>query len=142
MAEVELGKVAQQKASDSQVKSFAERMVTDHTKANDELKSLAGNKGVTLPTSLDKDHQKDSEKMQRLQGPEFDREYMKHMVKDHKKTVSDFEKQAKSGKDNDLKQFASKTLPTLQEHLKMAQQIEDSTKKNKGGSGAKGGSGK
>jgi putative membrane protein len=134
MAEVELGKVAQQKASDSQVKSFAERMVTDHSKANDELKSIAGGKGVTLPTSLDKDHQKDSDKMQRLQGPEFDREYMKHMVADHKKTVADFEKQAKSGKDNEVKQFAAKNLPTIQEHLKMAQQLEQSTKSGKAGS--------
>jgi uncharacterized protein (DUF305 family) len=110
------------------VKQFAQRMVTDHGKANDELKSIASGKGVTLPTALDKQHQSHSEKLQRLKGPEFDREYMKHMVDDHKKAVADFEKASKSAKDNDVKSFASKTLPTLQEHLKMAQSTQSQLK--------------
>jgi putative membrane protein len=132
IAEVELGKVAQQRASDAKVKQFAERMVTDHGKANDELKGIATRKGVNLPSSPDKETQQMSEKLQRLQGPAFDREYMKHMVSDHKKDVAEFDKQAKSGKDADVKQFAAKTLPIIQDHLKMAQEIEPSTK---GGSG-------
>jgi putative membrane protein len=135
MAEVELGKMAQQRAADAQVKQFGERMVTDHSKANDELKSIATAKGVNLPTSPGKEHEQASQKLQRLQGPAFDREYMKHMVTDHKKDVAEFQKEAKSGKDNDVKQFASKTLPTLEDHLKMAQQVEQATKSAKGASG-------
>lgn len=68
------------------------------------------------------------QKLQKLSGAEFDREYMKHMVADHEKTVSDFKKQAGSGKDPELKGFAAKTLPTLQEHLDMAQKLSDATK--------------
>ena len=133
MAEVEMGRMAASKATDAQVKQFAQRMVTDHSKANDELKQLAGNKGVQLPSSVDKKHQKESDDMQKKDAKKFDREYMEHMVKEHKKDVSEFEKQARSAKDPDVKAFASRTLPTLKEHLAMAQQVEASVK---GGGGA------
>jgi len=133
MAEVEMGRMAASKATDAQVKQFAQRMVTDHSKANDELKQLASNKGMQLPSSVDKKHQKESDDMQKKDAKKFDREYMEHMVKEHKKDVSEFEKQARSAKDPDVKAFASKTLPTLKEHLAMAQQIEASVK---GGGGA------
>jgi putative membrane protein len=147
MAEVELAKVAQQKAGNDQVKQFAERMVQDHTKANDQLKQTASAKGVELPTSLDKKHQGEIDKMQKLSGANFDRAYMKHMLDDHKKEVGKFEKVAKSAKDSDVKSFASSTLPTLQEHLKLAQTTSDALKGDKkqassqSGAGATSGSG-
>lgn len=131
MAEVQLGQLAQQKAQDEQVKQFAQRMVADHGKANDELKQIAGAKGVQIPAELDRDHRKDMDKLQKHSGADFDREYMKHMVDDQKKDVSEFRKQAKSGKDPELKAYAAKTLPTLEEHLKMAQSTYDGVKGRK-----------
>lgn len=136
MAEVELGNLAQQKAASDQVKQFASRMVEDHGKANDELKQIASSKSIDLPTALDKKHRGDVDKLAKLSGAQFDRAYMSHMVDDHKKDVSDFKKEASSGKDSDVKAFASKTLPTLEEHLKLAQQTNDAVKK--GGSSASG----
>jgi len=129
MSEVELGNLAQQKASNDQVKQFGARMVQDHSKANDELKQVASAKGIQLPASLDKKHQKDLDRFQKMTGADFDKAYMSHMVDDHKKDVSDFKKEASSGKDADIKGFASKTLPTLQEHLQLAQTTNDAVKK-------------
>ena len=137
MAEVELGKLAQEKASSDEVKKFGEHMVEDHGKANEELKSIASTEGVQVSTELDKKHKATMQKLEKLSGAEFDREYMKQMVTDHKKTVADFKKQADSGKDAELKAFAAKTLPTLQEHLKMAQSLSDSTKSAKRGADKK-----
>jgi putative membrane protein len=131
MAEVELGQLAQQKASSDQVKQFGARMAQDHSKANEELKQLATSKGVQVPASLDKDAQKDKAKLEKLSGADFDREYMKMMVDDHKDDVSAFEKTAKSGKDPELKSFAAKTLPTLQEHKQLAQTTYDAVKQAK-----------
>lgn len=126
LMEVELGRVAAQKASSDAVKQFGQRMVDDHGAANTELTSLATSKGVTLPTALDEKHQKDVTKLSAMSGADFDRAYMKMMVSDHVKDVSEFEKQSTKGTDPDLKAFASKTLPTLQEHLKMAKSVEGS----------------
>lgn len=134
MAEVQLGQLAQQKAQSEQVQQFARRMVADHGKANEELKQVAGAKSVQLPTELDRSHRRDIDKLQKLSGADFDRAYMKHMVDDHKEDVSDFRKQAKSGKDPELKAFAEKTLPTLEEHLKMAQSTYDGVKTRKSAS--------
>jgi putative membrane protein len=124
MAEVQLGQLAAQKAQSSEVKQFGQKMVDDHSKANDQLKSIASSKSVTLPTDLDSSHKRDYDRLSKLSGAEFDREYMKHMVSDHKKDVSDFRKEAKSGKDTEVKNFASTTLPTLEQHLQMAQQAD------------------
>jgi len=124
MAEVQLGQLAAQKAQSSDVKQFGQRMVDDHTKANDQLKSIASSKGVQLPTDLDRADKREYDRLSKLSGADFDREYMKHMVSDHKKDVSDFRKEAKSGKDNDVKSFASTTVPTLEQHLQMAQQTD------------------
>ena len=129
MAEVELGNLAQQKASSDQVKQFASRMVQDHSKANDELKQIASSKGIDVPTALDKKHRGDVDRLGKLSGAQFDRAYMSHMVDDHKKDVSDFKKAASSAKDSDVKGFASKTLPTLEEHLQLAQKTNDAVKK-------------
>jgi putative membrane protein len=123
MAEVELGKLATQKASSEDVKKFGQRMVDDHTKANDQLKQIAGNKGVTLPTDLNSKDQAMKERLSKLDGEKFDQAYMKNMVRDHTKDVSEFRKESTSGKDSDLKNFASQTLPTLEDHLKEAKNI-------------------
>ena len=123
MAEVELGKLATQKASSEDVKKFGQRMVDDHTKANDQLKQIAGNKGVTLPTDLYSKDQALKDRLSKLDGEKFDQAYMKNMVRDHTKDVSEFRKESTSGKDSDLKSFASQTLPTLEDHLKEAKNI-------------------
>jgi len=123
MAEVELGKLATQKASSEDVKKFGQRMVDDHTKANDQLKQIAGNKGVTLPTDLNSKDQALKDRLSKLDGEKFDQAYMKNMVRDHTKDVSEFRKESTSGKDSDLKSFASQTLPTLEDHLKEAKNI-------------------
>ena len=128
MAEVELGQIASQRASDPQVKQFAQRMVTDHTKANDQLKQLAAAKNVQLPTEVPAAGKRERDRLSKLSGTQFDREYMSHMTSDHKKDTSLFRSAAKSARDADVKQFASTTLPTLEEHLQMAQSIAKSTK--------------
>jgi putative membrane protein len=120
MAEVNLGTMAAQKAASADVKTFGNTMVTDHSKANDELKQLAASKGVTLPADVGKENQDVADKLGKLTGAAFDKAYMKDMVEDHEKDVKDFEKASKSAKDPDLKAWAAKTLPTLQGHLKMA----------------------
>jgi putative membrane protein len=123
MEEVELGKLAAQKASDPDVKSFGQKMVDDHSKANDQLQQLAGQKGVTLPTSMSMMQKHDMAKLEKLSGTAFDKAYVSMMVKDHKKDVAEFQHESKSAKDSDLKGWASTTLPTLQDHLKMVQDI-------------------
>lgn len=129
LAEIEFGKLAQQKASSDEVKQFASRMVQDHSKANDELKQVASAKGIEVPSELDKKHKNDYDRLNKLSGAEFDRAYMSLMVDDHKKDVADFKKEADSGKDADVKSFAAKTLPTLQEHMQLAQKTNDAVKK-------------
>jgi putative membrane protein len=123
IGEVELGKLAQQKAVREETKQFATRMVEDHTKANDDLARVAQANSVNLPQEMDKDARKDMDKLQKLQGMDFDRAYMKHMVKDHKKDVREFRHEAKRG--NDVGSFAQRTLPTLEEHLAMAEKTYD-----------------
>lgn len=130
MMEVELGRVAAQQGSSDAVKQFGQRMVDDHSKANEELMSLAASKGITLPTTMDEKHHKDMTKLSAMTGANFDRAYSKMMLSDHKKDVSEFEKQSTKGADPDLKAFASKTLPTLKEHLQMASALPG----NQGGS--------
>ena len=123
MMEVELGRLATQKAANADVKAFGQRMVDDHGKANEQLKSLAAQKGVTLPVALPTYMRKEMDKLSKLSGAEFDKMYMSHMVKDHKKDVAEFEKEASKADDSSLKSFAQQTLPTLREHLQMAQTI-------------------
>lgn len=129
MAEVELGKLAQQNGARADVKQFGQRMVEDHGKANEELKAVASNLGATVPAEPGKKHRGDIQKLSKLTGDKFDREYVAHMVKDHEKDISAFEKQSKKGDAQELKQFAAKSLPTLQEHLKMARAMRDGAKK-------------
>jgi putative membrane protein len=123
MAEVELGQLALKQASSEDVKKFAQRMVDDHSKANEELKSLAASKTVTLPTAASQKHRAMIDRMAKLSGAEFDREYMKHMVKSHESGVALFEKQVQKGTDTETKAWAEKTLPTLREHKTMAHDV-------------------
>jgi putative membrane protein len=121
MAEVEFGKLASEKAASDQVKQFAQRMVTDHQKAGDELKSLAQTKNITLPTELGPKHKALRARLEKLSGEAFDRAYMNEMVMGHRKAVTAFRTESNSGKDPELKQWAAKTLPTIEDHLKQAQ---------------------
>jgi putative membrane protein len=121
MAEVELGRLAAERASSADVKAFAQKMVDDHTKANGELKALAATKGVTLPAAPDPKHRGMHEKLAAQKGPAFDKEYMAGQVKAHQEAVTLFEREAASGMDPETKAWAAKTLPQLREHLKMAQ---------------------
>jgi putative membrane protein len=120
MAEVELGKLATQKASNDQVKQFGQRMVDDHSKANDELKQAASQEGIDLPADLDAKHKALQARLSAMSGAAFDRAYMKEMVRDHVEDVAAFQKQANRKSNTAVNTFAQKTLPTLKEHLKMA----------------------
>jgi len=128
MAEVQLGKLAEQQAASDQVKQFGRKMADDHQKANEQLKKIAASKGVNLPADISSSDRREYDKLQKKTGADFDREYMKEMVSDHKKDVKDFESAAKKADDADIKSFASQTLPTLHQHLDMAQQTEAMTK--------------
>jgi putative membrane protein len=120
MAEVQLGKLATEKASSDEVKKFGQRMVDDHGKANDELKTLAQSKNITLPTDLDPKDKTLHDRLAKLSGADFDKAYMRAMLTDHLKDVSEFRTESRSGNDPDVKAWAAKTLPTLEDHLKMA----------------------
>jgi len=120
MAEVQLGQLAVTKASSQKVKDFGQKMVDDHSKANDQLKSIAGQNNVTLPTSLSPKDKQLVNRLSGLSGADFDKAYMSAMVKDHQMDISQFEAEASSGRNTDLKSFASNTLPTLKEHLSLA----------------------
>jgi putative membrane protein len=98
-------------------------MVKDHTKANDELKALAARKGVTLPADEGADNKKMFDTLAAKKGKDFDKAYITDMVKDHEKDVAEFEKESKDAQDPDLKTWATATLPTLQDHLKVAKEI-------------------
>lgn len=123
LAEVELGQLAAEKASNPEVKKFAERMVADHGKANDQLKEIAARKGIDLPTEPSAEHKATKERLSNLSGDEFDKAYMADMLSDHKKDVAAFRKESTEGKDPAVKEFATKTLPTLEDHLKEAESI-------------------
>ena len=129
IAEVELGRVAVQNASDPKVKQFGQRMVDDHTKVDDELKDIAARKNVTLPTRPDAKQQATLDRLSKLHGAEFDRAYMQDMVKDHKEDVAEFQRASNSESDSDVKAWAAKTLPILRDHLNQAEQTERQLKK-------------
>ena len=124
MSEVDLGNLAKQKGTSQSVKDFGQRMVRDHTKANDDLKQIASQKGATLPSELDRSDRSTMDKLQKATGADFDREYANAMVKDHRTDVKEFQNAAQNATDPDLKSFAQKTLPTLQEHLRLAEDMQ------------------
>jgi putative membrane protein len=122
-AEIVTGQIAQKNAGSDAVRQFGQRMVQDHGMANQELASIAGKLGITLPKDPDAKHQADAKMLERVTGPEFDSQYSKQMVMDHEVAVALFEKQSKGGDDPSLRQFSTKYLPILQEHLKMARAL-------------------
>lgn len=126
--EVELGQIAQRQGASDAVKQFGSRMVQDHGKANDELKALAATKNITLPAEPDRSHRRKAEQLSKLSGVEFDRAYMAEMLSDHRKDVAAFKRTSERSGDAELKAFAARTLPTLQEHLKMAESTHDAVK--------------
>jgi putative membrane protein len=121
LAEVQLGQLAEEKATSPQVKEFAQRMVKDHTEANQELMQVSRSENLELPTQLDAQHKSEMDRLRALSGNAFDTAYMQHMVQDHRKTVADFQKQAQSGTDPGLKSFAQNYLPILQQHLQLSE---------------------
>jgi putative membrane protein len=123
LAEVQMGNLALQKAQSAEVKAYAQRMVTDHAKGNEELSQLATVKGLALPAELDAEHKAGMDHLNSLSGAEFDKAYMQHMIPDHEKAVAEFDKASTSATDADIKAWAGKTLPTLQEHLAAAKEI-------------------
>jgi putative membrane protein len=128
MMEVELGKLATQKGSSDGVKKFGQKMVDDHSKANDQLKELATKENLQVPSELDSKHQSRLDKLSKLDGPAFDKAYIKDQLKDHEQDVSAFQSEAQNGQDANVKQFAAATLPTLQEHLSMAKDLKKENK--------------
>lgn len=136
LAEVELGRMATEKASSDEVKKFGQRMVDDHTKANDELKQVAQSKGIDIPTGLSAKDKMLKERLSKLSGPGFDRVYMQNMVKDHKQDVADFARESRTGADPAVKDFASQTLPTLKSHLREAEKIAPMTQSASTGTGS------
>jgi putative membrane protein len=142
MAEIEAAKVAQQKSSSEEVKTFAQKMIDDHTKASDQLQQLAQAKNVTLPTDLDSKHKSEIKKLSALSGDKFDKRYMSQGgVSDHRKTHALLGRIEKNAKDSDLKTLASSLMPTVDEHWQMAKQIRSGKASTAtGSSGTKGGS--
>ena len=126
MAEVELGKLAQQNAQSDDVKQFGSRMVQDHTNANQQLMPILTADGVTVPQQLDAAHRKTYDRLSKMRGAEFDRAYMRDMVQDHEKDVKKFRQEAEHGNDPALKSFAQNTLPVLEQHLKLAHEVNKS----------------
>jgi putative membrane protein len=124
LSEVELGKIASTKAANAEVKKFGQMMVTDHSKANEELKALAQKKGWTLPTEPDSSHKSTMEDLRNRVGADFDQAYVDEMVDDHEEDVAAFEDKAKNATDPDLKAFAEKTLPVLRKHLDAIKAIQ------------------
>ena len=120
LEEMELGRLAMQKAASDQVRRLGQRMADDHLQTSVVLMALAEAKGLTLPTSLDVRQQKEIERLQKLSGADFDRAYMKLVVEDHQNDIREFRKQAQRGQDADIKSFAATTLPKLHDHLAMA----------------------
>jgi putative membrane protein len=123
MYEVEAAKLALSNASSSEVKQFAERLVADHTKANQQLMQIAAQKGVSVPDSMGQKHESKLNRLRKLQAEEFDRAYMSEMVKDHAKDVQEFRTASQRATDQDVKTFASTTLATLEAHLEQARSI-------------------
>jgi putative membrane protein len=126
MAEVKLGQLAEEKGTNEAVKRFGQRMVQDHTTANDELKEAAQKENIALPSDLDAKDQATFEALSKLSGPAFDKAYARDMVKDHEEDIAEFKREATAGQKESIKIFATETLPTLKDHLKEAREMRQS----------------
>jgi putative membrane protein len=123
MLEVQLGQLATQRGSTNTVKQYGQRMVNEHTQANQQLMQLAAQKGVTPPTNLDSQHKAVMNRISNLSGANFDDAYMKEMIDSHNQAIALFQAQSQQGQDPDLKAWATKLVPNLQAHLQMANQM-------------------
>ena len=141
IAEIETGKLAQEKSKNEQVRSFAKKMVDDHTQAQSDLEKIAQAKNVTLPSKPDAKHQAAMKKLNTLSEADFDKQYMAQAgLNDHRDTHRLLERVSKQAKDDDLKQYATKTIAAVDEHLKMAREMSGSSAGSSAGSGATGSS--
>jgi len=123
MAEVELGQLALSKAANQDVKKFAQHMIDDHSKANKELELLAKSQKLSLPIAPGQKYKQTKDRLSKLSGADFDREYMKEMINDHKKVIAAFELRTRQARDAELKGWVEKTVPTLREHQQLANDI-------------------
>lgn len=123
LAEVKLGNIAKQNGGNDAVKQFGDKMVSDHSQANDQLRQLAQQKGISLPSNPSMKDRRLSKSLAAKHGADFDKAYIHDMVKDHEQDVAEFRQEAENGKDPDVKAWAQKTLPTLEQHLANAKQI-------------------
>lgn len=128
MLEVQLGQLAVSNASSPQVKQFGQMMVDEHSKANEELKTLAAEKKITLPAQLSEKSMKKYNDLAQKSGSDFDKEYIDFMIKDHKEDIELFKKEADNGKDMGLASWASGKIPVLQHHLQLAESAEETVK--------------
>jgi putative membrane protein len=131
MLEVELGKLAQQKARSAEVKKFAQMMVDDHTKANEELKAVAAQKSISLPATLGEKNAEKLKDFQEKEADNFDKDYIDFMVNDHEDDIDAFEKEAENGNDAELKSWAAGKVTTLKHHLEMAKATQEAVKNAK-----------
>ncbi|MGA3065232.1 MAG: DUF4142 domain-containing protein [Tepidisphaeraceae bacterium] len=125
MFEIQESRVAVEKTATDAIKKFANQMIDDHTSINEKLAKVAGDKMVTIPTVLDSDQQKQVDDLGQLSGADFDKQYVKDQVDAHKDAVKLFQKEIDDGQDVDVKALATRTLPTLQHHLEMAETLND-----------------
>jgi putative membrane protein len=123
IAEIELGKLAAEKGTDPEVKAFGRQMIEDHRKANEKLTAIAARQKMTLPAIMNSRQREMYDKLQTASAEAFDKLYVSHMFKDHEEDVKEFRKEAGKGQDEDIKSFASETLPVLQEHLEKIKAI-------------------
>lgn len=130
MAEVELGKLASDKSHNQQVKDFGQQMVTDHSKANDNLKPIADSNGVQWPTQLTGEPKALYDKLSKLSGAAFDKTYIHAMVEDHQKDAKEYETESGKAKDSQLKSYVDQTLPVVQQHLSHIQSIQQGSGKS------------
>jgi putative membrane protein len=124
MTEVQASKIALEKSTDANVKSFAQHMIDDHTKAGDALKAAAMQEGLSVPNALDTEHKQVVDKLSGLSGANFDKAYKTQMLADHKEAVALFSNESRDSAQTAVDKFAADTLPTLQSHLKMAQDLQ------------------
>ena len=129
LAEVSMGQLAQEKGQSEGIKSFGQQLVKDHTDANQKLMGVASSVSLTPPTEPTRKQMADHDKMAKMSGAKFDREFAKHMVMDHKKDIKDYEKATKMRNADAVASYANQTLPTLNQHLEMAQSLAKSSGK-------------
>lgn len=128
MINTELGKLAAQKASRDDIKQFGQKVVDEHTRANDQLKQVASKENIAIPDALDAKHQSQVDKLSKLSGEEFDKAYVKDQLKDLQAEVRDLNAEAQNGGDPNVKAFASSALPTVQQHVELAKNLNKSEK--------------